>query len=141
MMSEQMRVSLKKLIVGHEGRKKFPYLDTKGNVTFGIGYNATARGMTDNWIDNQYDEDVAYFYNQLVEDFAWYRELDEPRQMALIDMCFMGYQKFLKFNKMLDAFEAKDYETASKEIADSLWATEVKGRATDIERIVLTGKL
>ena len=88
MMRESMRSKLKHLIVEHEGYRKFPYIDTVGKITIGIGYNITDRGMPDEWINQQYDKDIAYFYNQLWEDFEWFRGLDEHRQIVLIDMCF-----------------------------------------------------
>jgi lysozyme len=141
MMPRTMQLNLKRLITLHEERRKFPYIDTLGNITFGIGYNATARGMPDSWIDKQYDQDVSFFYFNLNHDFPWFKDLCEARQMALIDMCFMGYKRFLEFEKMLAALAASDYETAASEIVNSVWAQEVKTRAVDIEKIILTGDL
>lgn len=141
MMPESMKIKLKQLIVDHEGYERFPYCDTKGNQTIGIGYNLTARGLPDSWINNQYDEDVNYFYNQLTEDYEWFRTLDNPRQIVLIDMCFMGYKKFQEFKKLIAAMEEKDYKIAYQEILGSEWAIDVKNRAEQDAHIMLTGEI
>lgn len=139
MMSPDMRAKLRNLLVAHEGLRKFPYSDTLGKITIGIGYNLTDRGMTDAWINEQYEKDVLYFYNQLMEDFYWYKNLDEARQMVLIDMCFMGYQHFLQFQKMFEAMAKCDYKTAALEMLNSEWADQTKSRATDLATIMVNG--
>jgi GH24 family phage-related lysozyme (muramidase) len=141
MMSDQMKASLKHLIVSHEDYRRFPYIDTLNNVTFGIGYNATARGMTDEWINNQYDEDVNFFYTQLTNDYDWFPKLNEARQCALIDMCFMGYKKFQGFTDMISALEQGHYDIAAREALSSEWALEVKHRAVDIANILKSGEI
>ena len=45
-------------------------------------------------------------------------------------MCFnLGITRLLKFKKFLGALESKDYKTASEEMMDSRWATQVGPRA------------
>ncbi len=141
MMSDSMKAKLRTLITGHEDKKNFPYLDSLGNITIGIGYNLTARGLPDSWIMEQFDMDVSYFYNQLNTDFSWFKTLSEPRQMVLIDMCFMGYKKFLEFKKMLAAIEEGDIKGAAMEMLSSEWASQVKGRAAQDAQIWLSGSL
>lgn len=141
MMPEPMKLKLRHLLVEHEGYENFPYVDTVGKITIGIGYNLSDRGMSDTWINNQFEEDTSYFYNQMNDDFPWFKRLNDARQIALIDMCFMGYRKFKTFKKMLDAFANEDYLLASKEALDSKWAEQVKGRANQIAHIILSGKL
>jgi lysozyme len=139
MMTPEMQSKLKRSVTLHESCNNFPYIDTRGNITIGIGYNLSVRGLDDSWINHQYDADVGYFYTQLDKNFKWFMGLDENRKVALVDMCFMGFKKFCGFTKMIDALAKKDYETASKEMLDSQWATEVKGRATTLSQVILTG--
>jgi lysozyme len=141
MMPDSMQVSLRKLLIDHEGYKRMPYVDTVGKVTIGIGYNLTDRGLPDSWINSQYEEDVDYFYTQLNQDFSWYKNLNEARQIALIDMAFMGYKRFLGFEKMLAAFAQENYVVAANEIENSEWYDEVKDRGPQIKQIVLTGEI
>lgn len=141
MIPAAMQPILKNLIVGHEGKRNFPYPDTDKppNITIGIGYNLSARGLPDSWINAQYDADVSYFYSSLTSDYPWFTLLDQNRQCALIDMCFMGYKKFQEFHDMLQAMAVKNYPEAARQIANSLWATELPTRAKKIETIILTG--
>jgi len=129
-LSPEIRAALKQLLVLHEGYRKFPYPDTEGNITIGIGYNLTDRGLPDAWINQQYEEDVNYFCSRLNEDYPWFKHLTPARQMVLINMCFMGYKKIAGFKQMIKALEKGDYKTAAVEMLDSQWAREVKGRAT-----------
>lgn len=141
MLTPELRQALRNMLVRHEGLKKYPYVDSVGKITIGIGFNLTDRGMTDNWINQQYEEDVLYFYNQLMVTFDWYQRLDQVRQIALIDMCFMGWKKFLGFKKMLSALAISDYRLAAFEMLDSKWADQVGNRAKELADIIATGAI
>lgn len=141
MMTADMKAKLKQLLIKHEDKRNFPYYDTVGKITIGIGYNLTDRGVSDEWINEQYEQDVSYFYQSLTNDFPWFRDLSEPRQMVLIDMAFMGYKKLLGFKKMLAALARHDYLKAADEMLDSKWATQVKGRADELAGIMESGEL
>lgn len=140
-LSPEMRAALKQLLVKHEGYKNFPYLDTEGNITIGIGYNLTSRGLPDTWINHQYEEDVKYFHEKLLEDYPWYEHLDDIRKMVLINMCFMGYRKFQSFKKMINCLSLGDYRGAAREMMDSKWAEQVKSRANQIAVMMLSGEM
>jgi len=137
-MTPEMSAKLKRSVVNHEGRKKFPYPDTLGNITLGIGYNLTARGITDEWIDKQYDEDAEYFYNQLSQNL-WFQKLNQDRQIILVDMCFMGVKKFMTFKKMIQALKMNDFDRAADEMLDSVWALQVKDRAIILSNAMREG--
>ena len=137
-MTPEMLTKLRKSIVEHEKYCKFPYIDTVGKITIGIGFNLTDRGIDDEWINRQYQMDISFFYNKL-SNFPWFIELNPDRQIALIDMCFMGWQKFLEFKEMISAFEKHDYQKAAFEMLNSEWAKQVKGRAATLAQVILTG--
>lgn len=140
-MDQAFKARLKQLITSHEGRSNYPYTDSVGKLTIGIGYNLTDRGLPDTWINDQFDQDVCYFHDQLTHDFVWYSDLCDERKMVLIDMCFMGYKTFRTFHKMLFALELSDYEKAASEILKSEWAHQVNGRAVENALIMRTGEL
>src|ERR1041385_6252222 len=94
LMDQIYKANLRKLVVSHENIKQYPYLDSVNKITIGIGYNLSDRGLPESWINEQYEQDVTYFYNSLINDYPWFGELNDARQMVLIDMCFMGYTKF-----------------------------------------------
>jgi lysozyme len=139
MMTSDMVAKLRRSLVHHEDLKHFPYVDTKGKITIGIGYNLTDRGMPDDWINKQYNADVEYFYNQLHENFPWFVNLNSDRQIVLVDMCFMGWKRFLEFGNMITALSESNWEKAADEMLNSLWAEEVKGRSTELATGMKTG--
>jgi len=141
MMTEEMKSKLKHLVVTHEDYRKYPYVDSVGRISIGIGYNLSDRGISDKWINSQYEADVAFFYQELSDTFPWFGSLNDARKIALIDMCFMGFKKFCEFKLMLRAFCIRDYKTAAFELLHSEWAKEVKGRAIDLAKIIETGIL
>jgi lysozyme len=138
MMTQEMSSKLKRSVVNHEDRRNFPYIDTANKITIGIGYNLSDRGMPDWWIDEQYESDAEYFYNQL-STFPWFSHLNMDRQIVLIDMSFMGIKRLLTFNKMIEYLSTEDYDNAAKEMLDSDWAKEVGQRAIDLSQGMLTG--
>jgi lysozyme len=138
MMTPEQLAKLKKSITLHEGYSKFPYTDTVGKITIGYGYNLTDRGLSDIVLNNLYLEDIQYFYNQLSQ-FDWYPQLTPDRQIALIDMAFMGWKKFLTFNKMIKALSQGDYEQAAFEMLHSKWAKQASTRAITLAHVILTG--
>jgi len=138
MMTPEMIAKLRRSLVQHEGYNRFPYVDTVGKITIGIGYNLSDRGWSDECINNQFQQDIEYFYKQLIA-FPWFEDLTLDRQIVLIDMAFMGWKKFLTFNKMLNAISQHDYKQAAFEMLNSKWAEQVKGRATALAHGMLTG--
>lgn len=138
MLSVEGQGKLKRSLVKHEGCRKFPYVDTKGKITVGIGYNVSDRGMSEIWIEQQYEEDVSYFQKELSK-FPWFIKLNDDRKIVLMDMAFMGLQRFLNFKRMINAIEENDFKTAALEMLNSDWAKEVKNRALDLAQGMSTG--
>lgn len=138
-MSSEGQLKLKQSLTKHEGYCVKPYVDTVDKITIGIGYNLTDRGMTHAWIDKQYQQDVDYLYQQLFTDFNWFSQLNEDRQIILIDMCFMGYKHFLEFKEMIRCLFLHDYESAAQDMLQSKWATQVGKRAIDLAEGMRTG--
>lgn len=139
MMTTENLGKLKRSLVKHEGCEKFPYQDTVGKITIGIGYNLSDRGLPDEWINKQYEEDVSFFYQQLSANFPWFNQLNNDRQVVLIDMAFMGLKRFCGFKKMLDALQDHDYDQAADEMLASRWAEQAKGRAIELSNAMRTG--
>jgi lysozyme len=131
MMSQEMLTRLKQSLIKHEGYSKNLYQDSLGIDTIGIGYAIGRRGLSDEWINQQFLDDVTYFYNQW-ETFPWFKDLNEDRQIVLIDFSFMGWQKVLEFKDMLTKLAIHDYKGAADAMLNSKWSEQVKGRAKDL---------
>lgn len=124
----------------NEGYSNTFYLDTKGNVTGGYGYNVSARGIPADWIpyikdqlkaiklpdelmENVFKSDLLYFWAKLSDSFSWFDSLSSARKMVLIDMCYNnGWNSFNGFKNMLSALREKNYDLAAKEILNSEYA-------------------
>jgi lysozyme len=139
MMTPEMTAKLKRSLLQHEGCRNFPYVDTVGKITIGIGYNLSDRGLDDVWVDHQYEQDVNYFFTRLNSEYPWFANLNEDRQIVLIDMCFMGFKRFQEFIHMIDALSQNDYVAAANAMLDSEWAHQVAGRARELAHGMLTG--
>lgn len=138
-MNPEMKSKLRHLLIQHEGYEQKLYTDTKGKHTIGIGRNLDDRGVLPTEIDMMCDHDMQYFYDQLDSHFPWFSSLNEARQIALVDMCFMGFKKFLSFKKMIVYLAKKDYSNAAIELLDSTYASQTGKRAIDLAAIIKLG--
>ena len=73
-------------------------------------------------------------------NFDWFKELDDVRQDAMINLSFnIGITSLRKFSKAIAAMNVHDYETAAMEFLDSRWANQVGTRALDVTDMIRTG--
>ncbi len=141
-MTPEARQKLKALLVQHESYRQFPYTDTTGHLTVGIGRNLSDRGISTTEAFYLLDDDILYFTAKLQHFLPFYFQLNEARQIALCDMCFnLGVQGLLNFKNMILALESHDYERAAQEMLNSKWAEQVGERATTLANIIKTGEL
>jgi lysozyme len=123
-----------------EDYKQFPYRCSEGALSIGIGRNLDANGIDLEEARYLLDRDIARCEADL-SSFAWYASLDRLRRRALINMRFqLGPTRFRGFTKMIAALAAGDYETASTEALDSLWARQTTQRALEVATMLRTGK-
>lgn len=125
----------------HEGLELKPYKDTVGKLTIGVGRNLTDRGISKEEAYYLLRNDVAIAITELDKNLSWWKGLDEIRQRVLADMCFnLGITKLLGFKNTLELIRKGDYESAASAMLNSLWAKQVKGRATRLANMMRTGK-
>lgn len=124
----------------HEGMELKPYKDTVGKMTIGIGRNLDDVGISETEALYLLQNDIDKRKFKLMGYLPYWHKLNEARQEVLINMCFMGFARLKGFKKMFKALEDENYEEASKEMLDSKWATQVKGRADELARQMLEGK-
>ena len=124
-----------------EGRKKFPYEDTVGKLTIGVGRNLTDVGLSDAEIDLLLRNDVQKAYSALNSSYPWFQEIDPVRQGVLINMTFnLGFVRFSGFHNFIEAVQEENWDKASVDMLDSLWAKQVGGRALRLAEQIRTGR-
>ena len=138
-MNEITLRKLKKQLEIHEGKRKFPYVDTVGKTTIGIGRNLTDVGVSETTIQQMLDEDVTKTLDFL-QGKSWFTELDDVRQQAVANMTFNLMGKVLDFKKMIAALVAKDWDRAANELLDSTFAYQTGQRAKDLAQMIRTGQ-
>ena len=132
--------SLIQQLVEHEGLELFPYEDTLGIVTIGVGRNLEERGISEDEAFYLLGNDIEVIWDELVKQHPIVEDLDDQRQMVLLDMAFnMGVPRLGKFKKMWAAIEEGDMNEASKQALDSRWADQVGRRAETLAERLISG--
>ena len=117
-------------IARDEGLRLKPYTDTVGKITIGYGRNLDDKGITQREADYLREDDIADVQLELDNKLRWWRDQPEHVQRGLANLCYqIGISGLLKFEKMLNALEVKDYNKARIEALDSLWAKQTPERA------------
>ncbi len=125
------------LIVKHEGIRKFPYKDTTGHTTIGVGRNLDERGITEDEAIYLLKNDIDNCINELSERLYWFESAPDKVKMVLIDMCFnCGIFGLLTFRNTLEHIKNGNYELAAEDMLKSQWAREVGPRALELTQIL-----
>ncbi len=140
-MSEVFMLMCKNQLIKHEGLVLNPYKCTSGALTIGVGRNLDARGISKAEAMYMLDNDLKECINQLQTHLSdIYVTLNETRRLVLVNMCFnLGIFGLLQFRKTLAFLRANDYESASKEMLNSKWATQVGNRAKELAEMMRKG--
>ena len=133
-----------------EGVKYEIYNDHLGYPTFGIGHlvlesdpehgKPVGTPVSKERVIECFEKDIESVFADLERNMPWASDQPENIKRVLANMCFnLGITRLLKFKKFLGALESKDYKTASEEMMDSRWATQVGPRADRLKQRVLNG--
>ncbi len=128
-----------------EGIKYRIYFDTKGKPTMGIGHLITKKdiewGNLKDWtpkkvvrisaerVEELFKADLDSAIKDCKQVFDNFDKFQEELQQILVNMMFnLGIFKFSEFKKFILYVKAADYLNAAKEMKDSNWFLQVKGR-------------
>lgn len=149
MDKDKLRASLEL----HEGRRVYPYIDSVGKISFGIGRNLKDKAwrpdeleLVNELIELCYRNDVSEAAGYAVR-YPWYNNLSDVRQNVVVELIFnMGPARFAGFQRFQAAMAQGRWADAAKELDDSKWQEQVdpvvgdgKGRADDLMRDVVNG--
>lgn len=135
-----MNDKLRALLVRHEGLRLFPYLDSVGKTTIGIGRNLTDRGIDNDEAEFLFSNDVDLATFGLMKIFPDFSGWTENRQNAMVDMMFnLGATRFLGFKRMIAAIKLGEWSTAAAETRSSKWAEQLPRRVAELAQLVEKG--
>ena len=132
-LAEQLKV--------HEGLRLKPYKDTVGKWTIGIGRNLEDKGITEQEALFMLNNDVDYFYTNLIKMIPWFKSLSDARQNVLVNMAFnLGVAGLMSFKNALSLTSKGQYNAAASAMLDSKWARQVGYRAEELAEQMRTGE-
>ena len=130
-------MSLLKQIKKHEGFKSSVYQCSEGYDTIGYGFAIK---------DLEIDEDIAELIlmrridklqKRIASTFGWWLNSDQEIKDVVTNMCYqLGVSGFSKFKKTIYLLETEQYEDASLEMLNSLWAKQTPNRAKELSERV-----
>jgi len=124
---------LKAQLVRHEGMVLTTYECTAGKTTLGVGRNVQEVGITEAEAMHLLSNDIARVAGECYGAFSWFKDLDELRKEAVINMVFnLGLTRFKQFKKTISYIEAGEFQLAGAEALDSKWAKDVGNRAVEV---------
>jgi lysozyme len=119
-------------LIRDEGVRLRAYKCTTGHLTIGVGHKLTPREIQSDMTEISLEQAGYLLHQDIGLALAgcygifgrWHFDgLSEPRQRALVNMCFqMGTAGLAKFRKMVAAIMRNDWGTAYVEALDSKWA-------------------
>lgn len=150
MVDPQLVADLKR----DEGLRLEAYPDPlSGGDPWTIGYGHTGPEVRPGlvWTEAQAEaaliRDIREHNAKLAAALPWVARLDPARRRVLFNMAFNlgvgspgGNKGLLGFKNTLGMVERGDYEGAARGMEQSLWAKQVKGRATRLAATMRTGK-
>ena len=123
----------------HEGFEPKVYQCTEGYDTIGYGFTIK---------DLEIDKDVAdlilmkklhTLLQRITIAFPWFENIDNIAKSVVVNMCYqLGLRGFSQFKKTIYYLETEQYEEASMEMLDSLWAKQTPNRANELSELMST---
>jgi len=121
-----------------EGFRSTKYVDTRGFLTIGYGFNVDA-GISEYAASCLLDAQV-HEAEADVSNFDWYASVDAVRQSVLVELAFnMGIHKLQGFKLMLAACARGDWTDAGLQLQQSAWFSQVGQRGPVLVRLLTNG--
>lgn len=135
------RKNLEDLLLKHEGMMNKPYFCSSGKLTIGIGRNIEDNGITKDEAVILLKNDIERCEQEARKYFPWFDSLGLARQDVILSMIFnLGITRLLGFKNLISAIAKQDFKLAAEEMLASLWAKQVKARASELSEMMKTGQ-
>lgn len=133
-------VKLREQLTVDEGVKLVTYLDHLGLKTVAIGHLCReddeefdmplGSPITEERCNELFDQDIQITINDCKKVYDDWFKLPEEVQLICSNMMFnLGYPRYSKFKKKIQAVKDGDWKEAAAQMADSRWYNQVPKRA------------
>ena len=130
-------MSLIDQIKHHEGFRSTVYQCTEGYDTIGYGFAIKDLELTEEISEQILILKLAKLESKVRKKFDWYMYLPQEGKDVVVNMCYqLGLSGFSKFKKTIYLLETQQYEEASVEMLDSLWAKQTPRRAKELSEVI-----
>ena len=130
-------MSLLDKIKEHEGFRSSVYQCTQGVDTIGYGFAIKDLELTKEIAEQILIKKIANLESNISKKFDWYHTAPQEAKEVVINMCYqLGLSGFSKFKKTIYLLETEQYEEASVEMLDSLWAKQTPRRAKELSEVI-----
>jgi lysozyme len=125
----------------HEGYEPRVYKCSEGYDTIGYGFAVKDLVLSENVADLILAQKLSELAIRLTQKFDWIKTANEDVLLVVVNMCYqLGVNGFSKFKKTIYYLETEQYEEASEEMLDSLWAKQTPNRAKELSEILKNTK-
>ena len=130
-------MNLLKQIKQHEGFKARVYKCTEGYDTIGYGFAVKDLVIDEDIADLILMRKLDILQQRIASVFGWWFNSPQEIKDVVVNMCYqLGLSGFSKFKKTIYLLETEQYEDASIEMLNSLWAKQTSQRARALSEIV-----
>ena len=130
---------IRTLLTLDEAERLYPYVDTTGNVTIGIGHNLTADGIPTSVSRLLFAGDLANAQVVLQACLPMWQTWDEVRQAVVLDLAFNLSHRLFGFPRFLGHMKDGAFDPAADELELSAWYHEVGQRGPRLVTMLRTG--
>ena len=130
-------MSLIESIKKNEGYVKVVYKDSLGIDTIGYGFAIKDLELDEDICDEILLRKLKDLDKKVNKKFGWFIYMPPNIKDVVMEMCYqLGVTGFSKFRKTIAFLQDKQWQEASVEMLDSLWAKQTPNRAKSLSDIV-----
>ena len=121
----------------HEGFKPRVYKCTEGYDTIGYGFAVKDLVLEKDIAELILMRKLHTLLQRVMVAFPWFENMPPEVKDVVVNMCYqLGLSGFSKFKKTIYLLETEQFEDASVEMLDSLWAKQTPRRAKELSERV-----
>ena len=130
-------MSLINQIKKHEGFEPRVYKCSEGYDTIGYGFAVKDLELDEDIADLILTRKLENLQKRISHTFGWFYNSHKEVKDVVTNMCYqLGLSGFSKFKKTIYYLETEQYDEASLEMLNSLWAKQTPNRAKELSETI-----